>query len=32
VKQAIYDLRKWVTYGYDKVIDLDLKSYFGAPG
>ena len=27
-KQAIYDIRKWVTYGYDKVIDLDLKSYF----
>lgn len=26
--QAIYDIRKWVTYGYDKVIDLDLKSYF----
>jgi retron-type reverse transcriptase len=26
-KQAIYDIRKWVTYGYDKVIDLDLKSY-----
>ena len=24
-KQAIYDIRKWVTYGYDKVIDLDLK-------
>jgi hypothetical protein len=22
-KQAIYDIRKWVTYGYDKVIDLD---------
>jgi RNA-directed DNA polymerase len=19
---------KWVTYGYDQVIDLDLKSYF----
>jgi retron-type reverse transcriptase len=31
-KQAVYDIRKWVTYGYDKVIDLDLKSYFGAPG
>jgi len=31
-KQAIYDMRKWVTYGYDKVIDLDLQSYFGAPG
>ena len=27
-RQAIYDIRKWVTYGYDKVIDLDLKSYF----
>ncbi len=27
-KQAIYDIRKWVTYGYDKVIDLDLQSYF----
>jgi RNA-directed DNA polymerase len=27
-KQAIYDIRKWVTFGYDKVIDLDLKSYF----
>ena len=27
-KQAIYDIRKWVTYGYDKIIDLDLKSYF----
>jgi len=27
-KQAIYDIRKWVTYGYDEVIDLDLKSYF----
>jgi len=27
-KQAIYDIRKWVTYGYDKVIDLDLKTYF----
>ena len=27
-KQAIYDIRKWITYGYDKVIDLDLKSYF----
>ena len=27
-KQAIYDIRKWVTYGYDRVIDLDLKSYF----
>ena len=27
-KQAIYDIRKWVTYGYEKVIDLDLKSYF----
>ena len=26
--QAIYDIRKWVTYGYDKVIDLDLKSYY----
>ncbi len=26
-RQAIYDIRKWVTYGYDKVIDLDLKSY-----
>jgi RNA-directed DNA polymerase len=25
---SIYDIRKWVTYGYDKVIDLDLKSYF----
>ena len=25
-KQAIYDIRKWVTYGYDKVIDLDLKA------
>ena len=24
-RQAIYDIRKWVTYGYDKVIDLDLK-------
>src|SRR5439155_826609 len=27
-KQAIYDIRKWVTYGYDRVVDLDLKSYF----
>jgi len=27
-KDAVYDIRKWVTYGYDKVIDLDLKSYF----
>ena len=27
-KQAIYDIRKWVTYGYDQIIDLDLKSYF----
>jgi retron-type reverse transcriptase len=27
-RQAAYDIRKWVTYGYDKVIDLDLKSYF----
>jgi RNA-directed DNA polymerase len=27
-KQAIYDIRKWITYGYDQVIDLDLKSYF----
>ena len=27
-KQAIADIRKWVTYGYDQVIDLDLKSYF----
>ena len=27
-KQAIYDIRKWVTYGYDQVIDLDLRSYF----
>src|SRR5207247_9450532 len=27
-KQAIYDIRKWVTYGYDQVIDLDLTSYF----
>ena len=27
-KQAIYDILKWVTYGYDQVIDLDLKSYF----
>ncbi len=27
-KQAIYDIRKCVTFGYDKVIDLDLKSYF----
>ena len=27
-RQAIYDIRKWVTYGYDKVIDLDLKSYY----
>jgi RNA-directed DNA polymerase len=24
-RQAIYDIRKWVTYGY-KVIDLDLES------
>lgn len=22
-KQAIYDIRKWVTNGFDKVIDLD---------
>jgi RNA-directed DNA polymerase len=29
-KQAVYDIRKWVTYGYDKVIDLDLKSYLDA--
>jgi hypothetical protein len=21
VRQAIYDIRKWVTYGYDKVIE-----------
>ena len=27
-RQAIQDIRKWVTIGYDKVIDLDLKSYF----
>jgi RNA-directed DNA polymerase len=27
-RQGIYDVRKWVTYGYDKVFDLDLKSYF----
>jgi group II intron reverse transcriptase/maturase len=27
-QQAIYAIRKWITYGYDKVIDLDLKSYF----
>ncbi|MEW5884987.1 MAG: group II intron reverse transcriptase/maturase [Armatimonadota bacterium] len=27
-RQAIADIRKWVTYGYDRVIDLDLKSYF----
>src|SRR5438876_12116786 len=27
-KQAIYDIRKWVTYGYDQIIDLDLRSYF----
>ena len=27
-KQAIFNIRKWVTFGYDKVIDLDLKSYF----
>jgi hypothetical protein len=27
-RQAIYDIRKWVTYGYDEVIDLDVKSYF----
>jgi RNA-directed DNA polymerase len=26
-RQAIYDIRKWVTYGYDEVIDLDVKSY-----
>jgi RNA-directed DNA polymerase len=26
-KQAIYDIRRWVTFGYDKVIDLDLKNY-----
>jgi len=31
-KQAIYDIRKWVTYGYDQVIDLDLKSYFDTIG
>jgi hypothetical protein len=24
-RQGIYDVRKWVTYGYDKVIDLDLR-------
>jgi hypothetical protein len=23
---------KWVTYGYDKVIDLDVKSYFDTIG
>lgn len=27
-RQAINHIRKWVTYGYDRVIDLDLKSYF----
>ena len=27
-KRAVADIRKWVTYGYDRVIDLDLKSYF----
>jgi hypothetical protein len=24
-RQAIYDTRKWVTYGYDKVIDLSER-------
>ena len=27
-KPAVADIRKWVTYGYDQVIDLDLKGYF----
>jgi len=27
-RQAIEEIRKWVTFGYDEVIDLDLKSYF----
>src|SRR5437764_14451466 len=26
-KQASYDIRKWVTYSYDKEIDLDLNTY-----
>jgi len=29
-REAIADIRKWVTYGYDQVIDLDLKDYFGS--
>ena|SRR5215831_1199382 len=29
-QQAIYDIRKWVTYGHDKVIDLDLKELRGS--
>lgn len=27
-QQAIRDIRKWAAYGYDRVIDLDLRSYF----
>lgn len=27
-RQAIEEIRKWVNFGYDEVIDLDLKGYF----
>lgn len=27
-RQAIEEIRKWVNFGYDEVIDLDLKSFF----
>jgi len=27
-RQAIEEIRKWVNWGCDEVIDLDLKSYF----
>ena len=27
-KQAVEEIRKWVNWGRDEVIDLDLKSYF----
>jgi RNA-directed DNA polymerase len=26
--QAIEEIQKWVTWGYEEVIDLDLRSYF----
>jgi group II intron reverse transcriptase/maturase len=29
-REAIYDIRKWVTYGYDKVLDVDLQDFFGS--